>query len=705
MQLSTTPPGLARLEPGRPWPLGASWDGGGINFALFSAHAERVELCMFDAQSTTEVARIALPVCTDQIWHGYLPGAGPGFVYGYRVHGRYDPVHGHRFNPHKLVIDPYARAFAGRFQWDAVHYDYRNGAEHAEPASGDYDNAFAMMKCRVVDPAYSWGDDRPPRTPWADTVIYEVHVKGFTMAHPEVPESLRGTYAGFAHPAAIEHLQQLGITAVELLPVQEFIDEHALMRNGLVNYWGYNSLGYFAPAARYAGGRDPIIEFRTMVKALHAAGIEIILDVVYGHTCEGDKSGPTLAFRGIDNASYYWLNEQAKFNYVDVTGCGNTLNLSHPRVMQMVMDSLRYWVTEMHVDGFRFDLATALAREGGRFDAGASFLNALRQDPVLSQAKLIVEPWDTASYETGRFPAGFSEWNDKFRDAARGFWLTKDMHCSELAKRLTASSDLFRHDGRTPQASINFVTAHDGFTLSDLVSYGRKHNEANGQSNHDGMDHNRSINCGVEGGSADDAVLSARRRLQRALLATMFFSQGVPMLLAGDEQGRSQHGNNNAYCQDSPLSWLDWTGADVGLRNFTRRLIDLRRRHPGLHRTCWFDGSPTAVGEHDITWLSRYGTEMMPEHWEEWANNCLGFQLGRAHPAETVLLVLINGDQTEIPFILPAPPGSAWTMLIDTANPDVSEQIIEKTAMLPAHALMLLASSPQYSSREGMADQ
>ncbi len=695
MQLPTTLPGLAHLEPGWPWPLGACWDGGGVNFALFSAHAERVELCLFDAQATSEVARIALPACTDQIWHGYLPGACPGLVYGYRVHGRYDPRHGHRFNPHKLVIDPYARAFAGRFRWDAVHYNYRSGAEHAESALDDRDNALAIMKCRVVDSAYSWGEDRPPRTPWADTVIYEAHVKGFTMTHPEVPEPLRGTYAGFAHPAAIAHLQQLGITAVELLPVQEFIDEHVLMRNGLVNYWGYNPLGYFAPAVRYAGGRDPIVEFRTMVKALHAAGIEVILDVVYGHTCEGDKFGPTLAFRGIDNASYYWLNEQARFNYVDITGCGNTLNLSHPRVMQMVMDSLRYWVAEMHVDGFRFDLATALAREGGRFDAGASFFDALRQDPVLSQVKLIAEPWDTASYETGRFPAGFSEWNDKFRDAVRGFWLTKDMHCSELAKRLTASSDLFQHDGRTPQASINFVTAHDGFTLADLVSYGRKHNEANGQSNHDGMDHNRSINCGVEGGSADAAVLSARRRLQRALLATLFFSQGVPMLVAGDEQGRSQNGNNNAYCQDSPLSWLDWAGADVALRNFTCRLIELRRRYPALHRTSWFDGSPTAVGDKDITWLSRDGTEMTPERWQEWGNNCFGFQLGRVHSAETALIVLIYGDQIEIPFMLPAPPGDAWTMLIDTSNPEAAEHIIEKTAALPAHALMLLVSSPK----------
>ncbi|HUO43631.1 MAG TPA: glycogen debranching protein GlgX [Burkholderiales bacterium] len=691
MQSSAEPP-AARLAAGRPWPLGAHWDGNGVNFALFSAHAERVELCLFDAGAATEVARVALPACTDQVWHGYLPGAQPGLVYGYRVHGRYDPAGGHRFNPHKLLIDPYARAFAGRFRWDTAHYDYQNGTEPSATTVDNRDNAAAMVKCRVIDSAHDWGGDRPPRTPWADTVIYEVHVKGFTMTHPDIPEDLRGTYAGFAHPAAIDYLRRLGVTAVELLPVQEFIDEHALVRNGLVNYWGYNPLGYFAPATRYAGGRDPVVEFRALVRALHAAGIEVILDVVYGHTCEGDKFGPTLGFRGIDNAGYYWLNEQANFNYVDVTGCGNTFNLSHPRTLQLVMDSLRYWVAEMHVDGFRFDLATALARDGGGFNPGASFLDVLRQDPLLSQVKLIAEPWDTASYETGRFPSGFSEWNDKFRDTARGFWLTRDAHCSELAKRLTASSDLFRHDGRAPQASINFITAHDGFTLTDLTSYQGKHNEANGQSNHDGMDSNRSVNYGVEGPSTDDAIVAVRQRSRRALLATLFLSQGVPMLLAGDEQGRSQHGNNNAYCQDLPLSWLDWRGADVALVDFTRRLLELRRRHPALRRTSWFDGSLTALDERDITWLSRHGGEMTSDHWQEWSNNCFGFRLGRADAAETALLVLINGDPAEIPFTLPPAPGAAWTTLLDSADPAVSERMVENTVTLPAHAVMVLAS-------------
>jgi len=675
-------------------PLGAHWDGSGVNFALFSEHAERVELCVFDDRAVVETARITLPGRSGQLWHGYLPGARPGLVYGYRVHGPYDPGNGHRFNPHKLLIDPYARAFAGRFEWDAAHYDYRDGATRDEPSRDERDNAAAMLKCRVVDPGYDWGGDRPPRTSWADTVIYEAHVKGFTMTHPEIPPPLRGTYAGFAHPAAIAHLQRLGVTAVELLPVHEFIDERALVQNGLINYWGYNSLGFFAPAARYAGNGDPIAEFRALARSLHAAGIELILDVVYNHTCEGDELGPTLAFRGIDNASYYRIDGQQRSRYVNVTGCGNTLNLAHPQVLQMVLDSLRYWVTEMHVDGFRFDLATALARDERGFDAGAEFFAALRRDPLLSEVKLIAEPWDTASYEVGRFPPQFAEWNDKFRDAARGFWLTRDVHCSELAGRLTASSDLFRHDGRTPQASVNFVTAHDGFALADLVSYQHKHNEANGQSNRDGMDNNRSVNCGVEGPAADDAVNSERRRLQRALLATLFVAQGVPMLLAGDEQGRTQRGNNNAYCQDTPLSWLDWAHADDGLREFTRRLIELRRRHPALRRTLWFDGSPTALGERDILWLSRHGGEMTPDHWQEWANNCFGFQIGRLDAAETALLILINGDPAEMPFALPHSPSGAWIRLIDSADPDAPEHAFETSTVVPPRALLLLASSP-----------
>ena len=683
-----------RLETGQPSPLGAHSDGGGVNFALFSAHAERVELCLFDDQAAAEVARIALPACTDRVWHGYLPGARPGLVYGYRVHGPYDPGNGHRFNPHKLLIDPYARAFAGRFEWNAAHYDYRDGATRDALVRDDHDNAATMLKCRVVDIVHDWDGDRPPHTPWADTVIYETHVKGFTMTHPEIPAELRGTYAGFAHPAAIAHLQRLGVTAVELLPVQEFIDERMLAENGLVNYWGYNSLGYFAPAARYAGG-DPSAEFRALVKSLHAAGIEVILDVVYNHTCEGDELGPTLAFRGIDNASYYRLDGHRRTRYADVTGCGNTLNLAQPHVLRMVLDSLRYWVTEMHVDGFRFDLATALARGDGGFDAGAAFFDALRGDPLLSRVKLIAEPWDTATYEVGRFPPEFMEWNDKFRDAARGFWLTRDVHCSELAKRLTASSDLFRHDGRAPQASVNFVAAHDGFTLADLVSYRHKHNEANGQSNRDGANNNRSTNCGVEGPSVDDAVNIERQRLQRALLATLFVSQGVPMLLAGDEQGRTQHGNNNAYCQDTALSWLDWMGADIALREFTCRLIALRRRYPALRRALWFDGSPTAVGEHDIAWLSRHGGEMTPDHWQEWSNNCFGFQLGRVDAVETAIMVLINGDPAEMPFTLPQPPGSVWTVLLDTADPAASEYTVETAVTVPARSLMLLASFPR----------
>ena len=684
----------ARLETGRPCPLGATWDGAGVNFALFSAFATQVELCLYDTEAAREVARISLPGCTDQVWHGYLPDARPGLVYGYRVHGPYEPGQGHRFNPHKLLIDPYARAFAGTFHWSDAHYGYRFGHASADLSFDRRDNAWAMLKCRVVDPAFSWRDDRAPRTAWADTVIYEVHVKGGTMTNPAVPAALRGTYAGLAHPASIRHLQRLGVTAVELLPVHEFIDEHRLVQGGLVNYWGYNSLGYFAPAARYAGGRDPLCEFRAMVRGLHAARIEIILDVVYNHTGEADEKGPTLAFRGIDNASYYRLLDGRRYD--DVTGCGNTLNVAHPRVLQMVMDSLRWWVSEMHVDGFRFDLATALGREAGGFDPGCSFLDTLRQDPVLAGVKLIAEPWDLAVCETGRFPPGIAEWNDRFRDAARGFWLTGAVRCGEFASRLAGSSDLFRHDGRVPQSSINFITAHDGFTLADVLAYESKHNEANGQANADGNNDNRSINCGVEGATADPAVREQRARLQRSLLASLFLAQGVPMLLAGDEQGRTQGGNNNAYCQDNPTSWIDWAAMDHALCEFAARLIELRRAHPALRRVVWFDGSPSPLGERDITWLWRDGREMTPEQWEDAANRCFGFTLGRDDAQEAALLVLINAGGQEVAFTLPAAPGGVWELRLDTSRPDpppASAAIAAASASVPARGLLILSSA------------
>ncbi len=681
------------LQHGRHFPLGASWDGSGINFALFSAHAERVELCVFDADAMHEVARLALPACTDQVWHGYLAEARPGLVYGYRVSGPYEPARGQRFNPHKLLLDPYARAFAGSFRWCNEHYGYSAGHADADLSYDRRDNAAAMLKCRVVDNAYAWDGDRAPRTPWADTVIYEVHVRGYSKLNPAVPAELRGTYAGLAHAASISHLKKLGVTAVELLPVHEFIDEHRLVHAGLVNYWGYNSIGFFAPAARYAGSNEPLREFRDMVKALHAAGIEVILDVVYNHTAEADELGPTLAFRGIDNASYYRLRDGRRYD--DVTGCGNTLNAAHPRVLQLLMDSLRWWVGEMHVDGFRFDLATALARDGGGYDAGSAFLDTLRQDPVLAGVKLIAEPWDIATCVTGGFPAGFSEWNDRFRDSARGYWLSGGVSCGEFASRLAGSSELFRHNGRAPQASINFVTAHDGFTLADLVSYTRKHNEVNGQNNADGNDNNRSINCGVEGASADAAIVGLRARYRRSLLATLCLAQGVPMLVAGDEFARGQRGNNNAYCQDNALSWLAWDAVDQQSCAYTARLLALRRAHPALRRISWFDGSPTRLGERDIAWLARDGNAMTQAQWDDGANRCFGFRLGRDNAQEHALLVLLNAATQDLEFVLPAALAAGWVIELDTAQTEFAATAQAGAAVtVPAHGLLVLTSAP-----------
>ncbi len=704
-----TPAALAapRLEPGHATGPGAVWDGGGVNFALFSTHAEKVELCLFDADGTHEIARVALPERTDGLWHGYLPDARPGLVYGYRVHGPYEPERGHRFNANKLLVDPYAKCFAGSFRWTDAHCGYRMGQGRADLGFDRRDNAWAMLKCRVVDTAASWAGDRAPRTPWSDTVILEAHVKGFTMLNPDVPEALRGTYAGFAHPASIERLLRLGVTAVELLPVHEFIDERALVQNDLVNYWGYNSIGFFAPAARYAGHpreqREPLVEFRALVRTLHRAGIEVLLDVVYNHTAEADELGPTLSFRGIDNATYYRLKRDSGRWYDDVTGCGNTLNVAHPRVLQMVLDSLRWWVTEMHVDGFRFDLATALARDGGGFDPGSAFLDALRQDPVLREVKLIAEPWDVATWETGRFPAGIAEWNDRFRDAARGFWLTGTTGAGEFARRLAASSDLFRHDGRMPQASVNFVTAHDGFTAADLVRYARKHNEANGQDNRDGTDDNRSINCGVEGPSDDPQIAAMRGRLQRALLATVLIAQGTPMLTAGDAEGRTQNGNNNAYCQDNALSWIDWKNADAGMARFVAQVMALRRAHPAFRRRRWFDGSLTETDDRDLAWLWHDGTEMTPARWESPDSRCFGFQIGRIDPAEAAMLALFNRGDEDVGFTLPAAPGGGWVLRVDTARPDATNVPAGAAIAVPARALLILASAGDARLRDAGA--
>ncbi len=634
----------AGLSEGRPWPLGAHWDGKGVNFALFSAHAEHVELCLFDG----EVQRtLAMPCCTDQVWHGYLPGAAPGLSYAYRVYGPNTP--GHRFDPQRLLIDPYARELTGIF-----NYEHRSSPRNC-------------LKACVVNESFDWGSDTPPAIPLADSVLYEIHVKGATRQHPDVPEALRGTYAGLASPAMIQHFKRLGVTTLKLLPVHCFLDEERLIHSGRANYWGYNTLAFFAPEPRYASrseGQSVISEFRSMVKTLHAAGIEVILDVVFNHTAETDENGPTISFRGIDNVSYYRLPPDDPTRYENYSGCGNTFNLAHPRVLQLVMDSLRYWVREMHVDGFRFDLAATLTRDSG-------FLAAIRQDPVLASIKLIAEPWDLGvdGYQLGRFPPGWSEWNDRFRDDVRAFWLTGEVGIAALAQRLAGSSEIFRHHGRAPQAGINFVTAHDGFTLLDLVSYQQKHNELNGENNRDGHGHNLSWNCGEEGQSNDPHIRECRQHLQRALLTTLFVAQGVPMLQGGDELGRSQSGNNNAYCQDNPLTWLDWKNADQQLLEFTAGLIALRHRFPQFRRRTWLSGETDGNGLRDIVWWHSDGRELHVGDWHASPQDTLGFLLSaqRGMTSQDKLLVLINRHADSRRFLLP--PGR-WQCICDTSAGD-----------------------------------
>ncbi|MDN5864947.1 MAG: glycogen debranching protein GlgX [Gammaproteobacteria bacterium] len=671
-----------QLLPGNPYPFGATWDGRGVNFALFSAHAEKVELCLFESNGTRERERIELPECTDQVWHGYVPGAHPGTLYGYRVYGPYDPKRGHRFNHHKLLIDPYARLLTGKLRWSNSHFGYRVGSPREDLSFDRRDNARGMWKCAVVDSAFSWDGDRLPRHRWDETVIYEAHLRGFTMRHPEVEKRFRGTDAGLASPAAIAHLKSLGITAVELLPVQAFLNNRYLIEKGLCNYWGYNTSAFFAPEPRYLARRK-LFNFKTMVARLHDAGIEVILDVVYNHTAEGNHLGPTLSFRGIDNASYYRLQPDDLRYYTDDTGTGNTFNLGHPRVLQMVMDSLRYWAGEMHVDGFRFDLATALGRGPEGFDPHCSFLDALRQDPLLATRKLIAEPWDLGpgGYQLGHYGHGWSEWNDRYRDTVRRFWRGDEGILPELATRIMGSADLFDHDGRRPRSSVNFVTAHDGFTLADLVSYEHKHNEANGEDNRDGSDHNLSTNHGVEGASDDPAVLAVRRRQRRNLLATLLFSQGTPMLLAGDEFARSQGGNNNAYCQDNEISWLDWEAVDAGPGSdveFVRRLLHLRRRHAILRWPHYLHGQAQCEkGIKDAGWFAPDGTEMDPEDWENpdaravgliLNGNAGGAQVDPAQAHEEILLMLLNAGGEAVPFQLPGlAVGGAWVCILDTA--------------------------------------
>jgi glycogen operon protein len=658
--------------------LGATWDGAGANFALFSANATRVELCLFDPAGERELERVPLPEYTDEIWHGYLPDVLPGQLYGFRVHGPYEPHAGHRFNPHKLLLDPYAKSLRGALRWSDAHFGYRLGSPREDLSFDRRDDARGMPKCELVDTAFTWSDERPPRTLWAQTLIYEAHVGGLTKLHPEVPEGFRGTFAGLAWPAVVDHLKALGVTAIELLPVHAFVDDRTLVDKGLLNYWGYNSIGFFAIEPRYLATRRPG-EFKATVRRLHDAGIEVILDVVYNHTAEGNHLGPTLSFRGIDNASYYKLVPEDRRYYWDSTGCGNTLDLGHPRVLQLVLDSLRHWVSEMHVDGFRFDLTASLAREGFHYDPGSAFFDAVRQDPVLSQVKLIAEPWDLGlgGYQVGGFPPGWSEWNGRYRDMVRKYWKGDGGLVPELASRLTGSADIFGHRGRRPWASINFITAHDGFTLDDLVSYNDKHNEANLEENRDGTNDNDSWNCGAEGPTDDPSVLSLRARQKRNLLATLLLSQGVPMLLAGDELGNSQSGNNNAYCQDNALAWIKWSDPDDDLVAFVRKVATIRRNHPVFHRSRFFRGRT----EHgaDVLWLTPRGCEKTDEDWSFPEARTLGMLFtgdtgdfyyttaGGLPQRDLPFLLLLNAFWEQVAFTLPGE-GRNWEVWIDTAD-------------------------------------
>ncbi|MEO5701576.1 MAG: glycogen debranching protein GlgX [Casimicrobiaceae bacterium] len=678
-------PPISAIWPGRPEPRGAIWDGEGVNFALFSEHAEGVELCIFDPTGRRELQRIPVRERTDQVWHCYLPEARPGLLYGYRVHGRYAPAEGHRFNPHKLLLDPYARNIVGQLKWNDAMFAYALGHRREDLAMDRRDSARGMPKCKVIDPAFTWADDRRPDVPWHDMVIYEAHVRGLTVLHPLVAPPLRGTYAGLATAPMIEYLKRLGVTTVELMPVHAFVDDRRLVEHGLRNYWGYNTIGYFAPEPRYSAS-GKVNEFKTMVKTLHSAGLEVIIDVVYNHTAEGNHLGPTLCFRGIDNASYYRLQGDDPRFYVDYTGCGNTLNMQHPRVLQMLMDSLRYWVTDMHVDGFRFDLASSLARELHAVNRLGAFFDILRQDPVLNQVKLIAEPWDIGEggYQVGNFPHGWAEWNDKYRDTMRAYWKGDGGLIGEFARRLTGSSDLYGRDGRLPHASVNYVTAHDGFTLHDLVSYNHKHNQANLEDNRDGHDNNLSWNSGVEGPATDHDIRDLRERRKRNFLATLLLSQGVPMLVAGDEIGRTQHGNNNAYCQDNAVSWVDWNLTEDGkaLFAFTQRMIAIRAQHPVFHRRQFFQGRPLrGTNVKDILWLEPDGAEMTEQEWSHDFARTLGVYLeggalaevdARGRPVvDDGFLVLFNGHHEMVPFRLPAMTATEhWRPLIDTAEQD-----------------------------------
>ena len=662
--------------PGRAYPLGASYDGGGTNFSLFSEAADAVDLCLFDEDGTEQ--RIRLEERDASCWHGYLPSVTPGQRYGYRVHGEWAPEHGQRCNPAKLLLDPYAKAIEGQVRWGQACFPYNFGDENSR---NDDDSAPLMPRSVVHNPYFDWGSDRFPEVPLNESVIYEVHVRGFTRQHPDVPEAQRGTYSGLAHPAVIDYLTSLGVTAVELMPVHQFVHDSVLQDRGLRNYWGYNSIGFLAPHNEYAATGDrgeQVAEFKAMVRALHEAGIEVILDVVYNHTAEGNHLGPVLSMKGIDNAAYYRLVPDNQRWYYDTTGTGNSLNVGHPHTLQLIMDSLRYWVTEMHVDGFRFDLAASLARQFHEVDRLSAFFDLIQQDPVVSQVKLIAEPWDIGEggYQVGNFPALWSEWNGRYRDTVRDFWRGEPATLGEFASRLTGSSDLYQEDARHPGASVNFVTAHDGFTLRDLVSYNEKHNEANGEGNKDGESYNRSWNCGAEGDTDDPGVLALRAKQQRNFIATLLLSQGVTMLLSGDEAGRTQHGNNNGYCQDNEISWTDWAAVDEGLLEFTRRMIALRREHPVLRRRRWFQGRDIR-GTVDLGWFKPDGTEMTGQDWESGAAAVGVYLNGDAitdrdrrgqRVTDDSFLLLFNGHDEPTEWTLPEPWGGPWELMLDTSD-------------------------------------
>ncbi|GAA2002904.1 glycogen debranching protein GlgX [Nakamurella flavida] len=686
--------------PGTAYPLGATYDGTGTNFAIFSEVAEKVELVLIGERG--KETRIPMPEVDGYVWHCYIPVVGPGQRYGYRVHGPNDPASGTRCNPNKLLLDPYAKAVSGQIDWDPSLFSYNLG----DPDSVNNDDSGRhMMYGVVINPFFDWTGDRQPRTPYHETVIYEAHVKGLTELHPEIPEAQRGTYAGVTHPAVIDHLTRLGVTALELMPVHQFVNDSTLMDKGLSNYWGYNTIGFFAPQNTYGAFGDrgqQVQEFKAMVKAMHAAGIEVILDVVYNHTAEGNHLGPTLSFRGIDNAAYYRLVEDDKQFYMDYTGTGNSLNVRHPHSLQLLMDSLRYWVTEMHVDGFRFDLAATLAREFYDVDRLSTFFELVQQDPIVSQVKLIAEPWDIGpgGYQVGNFPPQWTEWNGKYRDTVRDFWRGEPATLGEFASRLTGSADLYEYSGRRPVASINFVTAHDGFTMADLVSYNEKHNEANGEDNNDGESHNRSWNCGVEGPTDDPEIVTMRQRQQRNFLATLMLSQGVPMIAHGDELGRTQQGNNNTYCQDSELSWIDWSNADEALIEFTASVNRLRAQHPTFRRRRFFDGRPVARGEGeplpDIAWITPAGEVMTPEDWDSGfgrsvgvflnGNGIRGMDRRGSRVVDDSFLMLFSAHDQPLDFTLPHEEyGTAWRLVIDTAG------VPEHIEPLPAGASVTVA--------------